>query len=326
MKIMFNKRQIAAAVIGLGVAAGPAMADDAAVAEWSVPDVGSLPDGKYGQAVRYGKSLIEQTYAHIGPEVADPARRFAGNNLACASCHQEAGVKKFAIPLVGVFADFPQYRPREDTIGTIEDRINGCMTRSMNGRKLPFDSAEMKAMTAYVKFVSQGVPVGTRKAGRGTPKLELLDRAADPGRGKVVYAQHCAACHGADGQGVRAGVAGDALGYAFPPLWGPDSYNDGAGMHRVIQAAGFIKHNMPKGVSYDAPVLGDEEAFDVAAFINSQPRPHKEGLENDFPARVNKPVDAASPPFREGFTAAQHKYGPFKPIVAARERDMKAAQ
>lgn len=303
---------------------GAALAQDKKPADpWVVPTVDKLADDKYGKLVRQGKELVERTYAHIGPEVKDPARRYAGNNLSCSTCHMDAGGKQFGNPFVGTFADYPQYRPREDTVQTIEERVNGCMERSMAGKALPLDSLEMKAFVAYLKHMSTGVPVSKVVAGRGVPKIAFPDRAADPARGKEVYATFCQACHGANGEGQRIGKAGDAQGYSFPPLWGADSYSNGAGMARVITAAGFIKGNMPKGVQHDAPALTDEQALDVAAFINSQPRPQKAGLENDFPNRKIKPVDAAFPPYRAGFTAEQHKYGPFKPIIQAREAEMK---
>jgi thiosulfate dehydrogenase len=326
MKTKVTISVLAAAGLSLVSAWAPAQEKATPSApEWAVPDIEKLPDNKYGRLVRLGRQLVERTYQHIGPEAGDPAKRYAGNNLACASCHIDAGTKRFGNPFVGTFADYPQYRPREDDIQTVEDRINGCMERSMNGKPLPLDSREMKAMTAYMKFMSTGVPVGKEVNGRGLPKIALIERAADPAKGKEVYVQFCAACHGAGGEGQRAGKPGDGTGYAFPPLWGPDSYNSGAGMNRTIMAARFIKYNMPKGVSHEAPVLTDEQAFDVAAYINSQARPSKGNLEADFPARRNKPVDAAFPPYRPGFSAEQHKYGPYKPIVEARDRELKAA-
>ena len=190
----------------------------------------------------------------------------------------------------------------------------------MNGRKLPLDSEEMKAMMSYLQFLSTGIAVGAKLEGGGTLRLKPLTRAADPAAGKQVYASTCVACHGDNGQGVRRGKAGDANGYQFPPVWGSDSYNTGAGMARVTLAAGFIKGNMPSGVNHTTAVLTDEQAFDVAAYINSQPRPVKKNLEADFPARKNKPVDAAFAPYTPGFSAEQHKYGPWQPILAAREK------
>lgn len=318
-----NSLSIALLAAGLVLGTGAAHAADTAV-PWVVPDIEKLPNDKYGKLVRLGHDLVMQTHKYVGPEVADPAKRYAGNNLACASCHIDGGIRKFGNGFVGTFASYPQYRGREDDIQNIEDRINGCMERSMAGKALPVDGPEMRAMSAYLKFMSTGVPVGAQVEGAGLPRIAFIDRAADPARGKAVYAQFCASCHGAEGQGVRAGVAGDAKGYAFPPLWGEDSYNNGAGMARTIMAARFIKYNMPKGVTHDAPLLDDEQAFDVAAYINSFGRPVKANLEADFPNRKNKVVDAAFPPYRAGFTAEQHTYGPYKPIVEARERELKA--
>lgn len=303
-----------AAVLAAGAAAAQTLS------EWQAPDVDELPNDPYGQAVRQGKLLMEQTHKYIGPEAKNPARRFAGNNLACVTCHVAAGTRRFGNPWVGTYVSFPQYRGREDAISTVEERINGCMERSMNGRKMPSDSDEMKAMMAYLQFLSTGIPVGTKVQGTGVPALKMMDRPADPVAGAKVYSATCVACHGAEGQGVRRGKPGDGEGYQFPPLWGPDSYNTGAGMARVILAAGFIKGNMPSGITHATSVLTDEQAFDVAAFINSKPRPVKPNLEADFPARRNKPVDAAFPPYTPGFSAEQHKYGPWKPIQEARQQ------
>lgn len=307
--------------LGLAISAGlTAGAFAQGQKDWQAPDITKLPDDKYGQMVRQGKVLMEATYKHIGPEVKDVRKRYAGNNLSCVACHMDAGGRKFGNPWVGTFVSFPQYRGREDAVSTTEERINGCMERSMNGRKLPLDSEEMKAMTTYLQFLSTGIPVGAKLEGGGTLKLKALARAADPVGGKLVYATTCAACHGANGEGLRRGKVGDADGYQFPPLWGADSYNNGAGMGRVTLAAGFIKGNMPSGITHVNAVLTDEQAFDVSAFVNSQPRPVKAHLELDFPARKNKPVDAAFAPYTPGFTADQHKYGPWQPIQAAREK------
>lgn len=277
-------------------------------------DVSQLPDDHYGKLAKYGKELTDRTFAYLGPEVKNPKMRFAGNNLACASCHQASATKSFAIPFVGVHAAFPQYRGREDEISTVEERVNGCMERSMAGKALPFDSREMKAFVTYIHFLSKDVPTGGKVEGQGLPPFKAPNRRADSVAGAQVYQDKCLACHGADGAGLRAGAPGSATGYTFPPLWGKDSFNNGAGMGRLLVASAFIKTNMPMGAQYGQAQLTDDEAYDVAAFILSKPRPTKAHLERDFPARWNKPVDAAFPPYVDGAPAEQHKFGPFGPL------------
>jgi thiosulfate dehydrogenase len=277
-------------------------------------DTTSLPDDPYGKLVKYGKQLSERTFAHIGPEVKDPKMRYAGNNLACVSCHEAGGTKPFAMPWVGTHATFPQYRGREDEVSTIEERVNGCMERSMAGKPLPLDGREMKAFVTYMHFLSRDVPVSAKVQGQGLPPFKAPDRKADTVAGGRIYAEKCASCHGESGQGVRNGPVGSATGYAFPPLWGKDTFNTGAGMNRLLTASAFIKTNMPLGAAHGQPQLSDDEAYDVAAFVLSQPRKVKPHLERDFPARWNKPVDAAFGPYVTGMSAEQHKYGPFGPL------------
>jgi thiosulfate dehydrogenase len=249
--------------------------------------------------------------------------RHAGNNLACSSCHQQGASKPFAMPWIGVTASFPQYRAREDDISTVEERVNGCMQRSMNGKPLPLDSREMKAYVAYIAFLSTGVPVGAQIEGAATLQSKVPNRRADPRAGQVVYQAKCQVCHGANGEGQRVGRVGDAQGYTFPPLWGADSFNTGAGMNRMLMATRYIRQNMPLGASHAAPQLNDDEAYDVAAYVLSQPRPVKANLEADFPARWNKPIDAAFPPYVLGFPPEQHRWGPFPPM-AEKQRQLAA--
>jgi len=296
----------------------PAIAASAAApSQWIVPDIDKLPDDEWGRTVRYGRDLIAKTASLIGPEVKDSARRFAGNNLNCQSCHINAGTQEYGIPFIGVFADFPKYRARTGAVGTMEDRIQGCMERSMNGKPLPANGPEMIAIVSYMKFLSTGRPVGEPTPGRRAGAMPELDRAADPLRGRKIFESNCAACHGADGRGQRVGSIGDAKGYVFPPLWGPDSFNDGAGMNTLIDAANFIHSNMPQGTTWQNPSLSPEDAWDVAAYIESQPRPQKANLEKDFPNKLEKPVDEPYEPFPDDFSLEQHKFGPFAPIRAA---------
>lgn len=283
----------------------------------AVPEIGALPDDETGRLVRRGRDLVTATYAHIGPQVPDPAKRYAGNNLACGNCHLHAGTKKFGLPIYGLFARFPQYSARAGAEITIEDRIDGCMTRSMNGRPLPADSSEMKAFVAYVRFLSVGYGPDRPVSGLGAGAMPELDRAADPVRGKTVYARACLDCHGTDGQGIRRSLPTTDLGYMVPPLWGPDSFNDGAGMARLITAANFLHFNMPHGTDYLDPRLSVEDAWDVAAYMISQTRPRRPGLDKDFPDLLAKPVDTPYGPYADGFSEQQHTYGPFAPIRAA---------
>jgi thiosulfate dehydrogenase len=219
----------------------------------------------------YGRQLLTETYALIGPEVGDPAMRFAGNNLACANCHMDAGTRSHGLALVGVAAKYPAPLPGGGT-ESLAERVNGCMTRSMNGRPLPGYGPEMRAILAYLasltaKADSYGDPV------EDPPALPAPATAPDAASGARRYALLCAACHGDDGAGRRNGPPGDALGYLHPPLWGPDSFNAAAGMHRVATAAAFIHANMPLGATATAPVLSVDAAWDIAAFIEAQPRP-----------------------------------------------------
>jgi thiosulfate dehydrogenase len=284
---------------------------------WSVPEVGALPDDEHGRLVRRGRDLVTATYAHIGPAVADPAKRYAGNNLACSNCHLNAGTKKFGIPLWGLKDQFPSYSWEAGHKITIQDRLNSCMTRSMNGKPLPDDSPEMKALVAYIDFLSTGVQAGEKLAGLGEGKMPLLKRAASPVRGKTVFMQSCATCHGPDGHGIPRSRTDMSQGYLVPPLWGPDSFNNGAGMATLITAANFIHFNMPNGTSYDHPRLTQADAWDVAAYVVSQPRPQRAGLDKDYPSLLHKSVDTPYGPYADGFSEKQHKYGPFGPIQAA---------
>ena len=187
------------------------------------------------------------------------------------------------------------------------------MERSMNGRTLPLESREMRAFSSYMRWLSTGIPDGARLIGAGTLRIKEPMRTGDLGHGAQIFSEICAACHGADGLGQRAQ---EGAGYQLPPLWGPDSYNNGAGMSRLLTAAAYAMHNMPIGTAFDAPVLTDDDAYDVAAYIISQKRPQKANLDKDFPVRLEKPIDTPYGPYIDGFSLDQHRYGPFGPIRA----------
>lgn len=283
------------------------------LSKWTPPDIATIGDDPFGRLVKYGYTLFTDTANEIGPSASDPIQRLAGNNLACQNCHLRAGTQPYAMPLMGIWGQFPQYRAREGAVDTLEDRINGCMMRSMNGRALPLKSREMRAFSSYLRWLSTGIPDGAKLVGAGTLSIKEPARVADLGHGAQVFAESCAACHGSDGLGQRAQ---NGLGYQFPPLWGSDSYNNGAGMSRILTAAAYAMHNMPIGTTFDAPVLADEDAYDVGAYIVSQNRPEMSNLDKDFPVRLQKPIDTPYGPFSDGFSLDQHKFGPFGPIRA----------
>ena len=236
---------------------------------WYARDVTNLPASPENDIIRYGHSLIVETPKQIGKTAADPQKRYAGNDLACKNCHLDAGLRPFAAPFVSTFATFPMLV--DDQVITLKERINGCMLRSMNGKALPKDSPEMEALIAYIKFLGHGTPQGVRIAGMGLFPLPDPPLAADGGRGEKVYADLCASCHKDDGQGERNKPP--QLGYSIPPLWGDDSFNAAAGMAKLAYAAAYIRANMPFGVRYLDPVLSEQQAWDVAAFMISMPRP-----------------------------------------------------
>jgi thiosulfate dehydrogenase len=233
------------------------------------PSLETIPSDERGAKIRYGYQLVASTQEH--------ARAYVGNALNCTNCHLDAGRKLYAAPYVGLMSVYPEYRSRNARINTIEDRLDQCFERSLNGKALPPGSREKEAIVAYIAWLSEGVPVESAMEWRGFLKLTPT-RKPDPANGRALFAAKCTACHGIDGQGTAAA----------PSLWGPRSYNIGAGMARVSLAAGFIKANMPPG---QGRTLSDDEAYDVAAYIVRQPRPDFPGKVNDWP-KGGKPADA----------------------------------
>lgn len=274
-------------------------------------NVYNLSNSAKNNKIKEGFEVFRNTQRHLGPQQTDSTQIYAGNNLACASCHLNGGTKPFAAPLIGVVKRFPQYRGREDKMGTIEERINGCMERSMNGRAMSEDSEKMKSLLAYLEWLGRAAPSNGKIKGQGFVTVEIPNRAVDLQHGELVFQRNCVECHGADGQG-ESQIDGT---YLYPALWGNDSYNNGAGMTRVITAAQFIKGNMPYGATFDNPMLTDEEAYDVAGYINQKLRPTKPNREVDFPDLVKKPVSTPYGPYSDNFGEEQHQLGPFQPII-----------
>ena len=244
-------------------------------AAFKVPADDTIPSGPIGDAIRLGRMLITDTHKQLPENV--------GNGLNCSNCHLGGGTVPSAGPYVGLWGMFPEYRSRNGRINSLQDRVNDCFQRSMNGKALPYDSREMNAILMYVQWLSNGVPVGTPVAGRGMGKVDTR-LTPDPAHGRQIYAEKCAVCHGANGAGAPNGSGG----YAFPPVWGDASFNIGAGMARTYTAAAFIKHNMPLG---QGGTLSDQEAVDVAEFVSHQPRPPYAPAKDDY-AGGSKPKDA----------------------------------
>lgn len=281
---------------------------------WTAPDwstVGSQPNV---EQIRYGKELIAHTAEYLGPE--GKVLRIS-NGMNCQNCHLDAGTVPLGNNYGAVAATYPKIRGRSGLSEGIPKRINDCFERSLNGQGIDPESKEMQAMVAYMEWLGKEVPKGRRLPGVGIYEIPLLDRAADPVQGKSVYERQCASCHGQEGLGLKT-PAGTA--YLYPPLWGPASYNQGAGLYRLSRFAGYVKANMPLGATYKRPLLTDEEAWDLAAYVNSMERPSK-ALSGDWPDISKKPMDHPFGPYADSFTENQHKYGPFQPILAAKNKN-----
>jgi thiosulfate dehydrogenase len=215
-------------------------------------DSAALPSGALGREIAYGREIIMQTRRVLPGDVRA--------NMDCAACHIGGGTQARGGSFIGTFAAFPQWNGRARRVITLQDRLAECFLYSMNGRPPAYASREMTALVAYIAWLSRGAPTGRAVPSSQRFAIALPDGRPDRSRGKVLYAHSCAACHGANGAG----------GGAFAPLWGPASFNDGAGMAHVDRMTGFVYYNMPK----NAPgSLSRQDAYDVAGFVLSHERP-----------------------------------------------------
>lgn len=298
--------------------APPTEAERVSTAAWVPPLMKDIPQGEEGDRIRYGALLLTDTYAQLGPGVTEVTMRFSGSTLNCTSCHLDNGTKQFGLPWMGVSQMYPQYRGREDKVQGLEERINGCFERSLNGKALAVDSREMKAMVAYVNWLSKDLPKDV--FGLGTPKYEGPNRKAEVKIGGEAYNRFCLSCHGENGDGYQSMSAGGAGSHVTPALWGANSYNNGAGTNRLLTTAAFIHSNMPLGTPWNRPAITNEDAYDIAAYLSSNKRPQMSGLEKDYPKLEKKPADCPYPPYADTFSQEQHQYGPFQPIKAAQKK------
>ena len=256
------------------------------------------------EIVKQGYLLIS-TQSNLWPSKPQTT----SNSLACTNCHLNAGTQNGAASFMGVTNRYPKFSGRDGKISDLADRINGCMERSMNGVILEKKGPQMKAFLAYMSWLDNNyITLQNHKV--GFIPIKTPKRAVNQKKGREVYIQECALCHGKKGEGTI--VEGQ---YQYPPLWGSEAYNNGAGMNRVLTAAAFIKSNMPYlEASWQQPKLTDLEAFDVAGYINSQNRPRLAKTAQDYPDKKLKPVSTPYSPWEDSFSAQQHKYGPYDAI------------
>jgi thiosulfate dehydrogenase len=247
---------------------GPPSHESTVNALFAPPSPETIPGDLRGEQIRLGYLMVAKTQEY--------GKRYVGNALSCTNCHLDAGLNPNTASFVGISVLYPEYRARADRKMSLADRINECFERSMNGKSLPPDSVKLTAIVAYIEWLSQSMPPGSAVPWRGIPSLTVA-RQPDPLNGKKVFEKKCVFCHGSDGQGTMAA----------PPVWGPRSYNIGAGMARISVAASFIKANMPRGWGW---TVTDDEAIDAAAYINTQPRPDFPGKIHDWP-KGGKPAD-----------------------------------
>lgn len=222
------------------------------------PPVTALP----AQPEERDAVLLGERIFHDTPKYA---AKYVGNRLSCRNCHLEGGRSAVSAPMWAAVPRYPMYRGKNKVVNTLAMRIQGCFRYSENGKPPPAESPAMVALLNYMHWMATGLPLGIKPKASGYPKLAAPKEAPSRERGEAVYAAHCAVCHADDGQGRR--VAGAQV---FPPLWGPHSFNWGAGMHRVNTAAAFVHANMPFGAPGS---LTAQQAWDVAAWLDSQPRP-----------------------------------------------------
>jgi thiosulfate dehydrogenase len=278
---------------------------------WVAPDTAMIPHTGEGELIRYGRLLIANTAVYFGPQGSIGK---GSNGMNCQNCHLDAGTRPWGNNFGAVYSTYPRYRERRGAVESIPQRVNDCFKRSMNGSEIDSNSREMIAMIAYFRWLGNEVPKGKKAPGSGIRAPEYLSRPANPDTGRFIYVGKCQRCHGPDGGGS---IRFSDLMYVYPPLWGPNSFNTAAGLYRISRLAGYVKDNMP----FDAKTAGDrlttEQAWDVAAFVLSQPRPVTV-FKEDYPDMASKPVDHPFGPYVDSFSENQHKFGPFVPIEKAK--------
>ncbi|QJD96060.1 c-type cytochrome [Mucilaginibacter robiniae] len=294
-------------------AAAPAPARPIPADAWKAPDTSTIPAGKSGEMIRYGRELVAHTSNYFGPK---GSIAMLTNGMNCQNCHLDGGSRLFGNNYASFMASYPKLSNRSGHKEPASERLVECFERSLAGKAPDTNGREVRSILAYMKWIGRDVKKGQKLFGSASEKLPFMDVAANPAKGQVVYLAKCQSCHGAGGEGM---LAADKKSYTYPPLWGKHSFNDGAGMYRITNMAGFVKNNMPYGATYQDPQLSDEEAWNVAAYIESMPRPHKD-QHGDWKDLSKKPIDFPFGPYADQFSQQQHKYGPFQQIKAAQKK------
>ncbi len=247
-------------------------ADPAPNIDPGAPPRSAIPDGPFGDLVRKGEQIFTDTAEHAGA--------YVGNDLKCSNCHLDAGRYEKTAPMRAAWPMYPAYRSKNDHVNDFAERLQGCFLYSMNGKAPPRGGEVIQALESYSYWLAQGTRTGEKLPSKGFPAIADPQQPPSYERGEAVYNDSCAFCHGADGQGQLAGDGSTG----FPPLWGARSYNWGAGMHQVDKAARFIKAAMP----LSKPNLTDQQAWDVALYINSQERPQDPRFEESVTATAER--------------------------------------
>ncbi len=232
----------------------------------NVPDAPTVyPPGELGRIVKLGEDIINNTNTN------PLTKEFVSNDLQCKSCHLQGGKTKTLGTFIGTAPSFPAYSTREKTVQTLQDRINNCYMRSMNGKRPIIDTEASIAMATYITWLSEGLPIKMNpKKPVGTYYTDIwpMKKRFEPMikkathtnylNGAKLYKAKCATCHAVDGQGIAS----------FPPVWGSKSFNTGAGLSKPVKMAAWMKYNMPFGNAN----LTDEEVVDITLYVDAQPR------------------------------------------------------
>ncbi len=223
------------------------------------PPVAEIPATPLGEQIKQGRLIVIDTQTH--------ARQYVGNGLNCSDCHLSEGREPKASPLWAAYVKYPMVKERTNQVVTYQEQIQACFLTAMDGIAPTLESPTMRALTAYSKWLSTGIPMNANMPGRG---FAFIKKSKDPRsvHGQNLYKARCAFCHGESGKGQKHT---DGKGYMFPPLWGNDSYNRATGFGKTKTLAKFIRANMPLGAPYS---LSMDESLDIAAFIWTQYRPY----------------------------------------------------